>query len=357
LTAASKIAETQDFDYLVLIGRFNFFHLGHLMLLTRALARAKRVIVVLGSAFRPRSPKHPLLWKERKVTMERALEPTDAERLHFLPVRDYHDDDKWLADVISGVSKIVPTGSRVGIIGHSKDETSYYLKCFPQWEQVEISNYAGLNATDLRNVYYSDKPWAGKRDYLESKVPGNVLDLLDVFRDTPEYRGLCEWDASNKTERAKYAHLKHGYIYQTADAVVRCNDHVLLVRRAENPGAGLWALPGGHVETFEKILAAALRELSEETGLPFSAAFLKSHLADQDLFDATDRSEKGRVITHAFFFDLHEGACPDVTPSSESYEAKWVHVSELAGYEGLMFEDHFSILCRFLPFILMRGYA
>ena len=42
---------------------------------------------------------------------------------------------------------------------------------------------------------------------------------------------------------------------------------LLLVRRAHDPGAGLWSLPGGHVEPGETNEQAALREVAEETGL------------------------------------------------------------------------------------------
>ncbi|MEM7765996.1 MAG: NUDIX hydrolase [Pseudomonadota bacterium] len=45
------------------------------------------------------------------------------------------------------------------------------------------------------------------------------------------------------------------------------DNNVLLVRRAKPPRQGAWSLPGGHLEWGERAADAALRELSEETGV------------------------------------------------------------------------------------------
>lgn len=50
-------------------------------------------------------------------------------------------------------------------------------------------------------------------------------------------------------------------------AVCVRHGRLLLVQRARDPGAGLWAVPGGRVERGESVPAAVLRELEEETGL------------------------------------------------------------------------------------------
>ncbi|WP_370454586.1 NUDIX hydrolase [Paracoccus sp. M683] len=50
-------------------------------------------------------------------------------------------------------------------------------------------------------------------------------------------------------------------------AVTLRGGDVLLVRRRNPPDAGLWGFPGGHVDPGETALAAAARELREETGV------------------------------------------------------------------------------------------
>lgn len=44
-------------------------------------------------------------------------------------------------------------------------------------------------------------------------------------------------------------------------------DEVLLIRRGKAPREGEWSLPGGRIEWGETAAAAAMRELTEETGV------------------------------------------------------------------------------------------
>jgi ADP-ribose pyrophosphatase YjhB (NUDIX family)/predicted RNA-binding Zn-ribbon protein involved in translation (DUF1610 family) len=55
---------------------------------------------------------------------------------------------------------------------------------------------------------------------------------------------------------------------KVATAVLIENDgRVLLTRRVNEPGQGLWTLPAGFVDAGEDAMAAAVRECFEETGL------------------------------------------------------------------------------------------
>jgi 8-oxo-dGTP diphosphatase len=57
-------------------------------------------------------------------------------------------------------------------------------------------------------------------------------------------------------------------IKYTADVVVTTTDgYVLLIKRGWDPFAGMWALPGGHVDRGETSRAAGARELAEEAGV------------------------------------------------------------------------------------------
>jgi ADP-ribose pyrophosphatase YjhB (NUDIX family) len=77
-----------------------------------------------------------------------------------------------------------------------------------------------------------------------------------------------------------------------AIAAVTHEGRVLLVKRRNPPNAHTWGFPGGHVELGETALAAAARELSEETGV---IATPQGYLTN---IDVITRDETGAVQFH-----------------------------------------------------------
>jgi 8-oxo-dGTP diphosphatase len=70
---------------------------------------------------------------------------------------------------------------------------------------------------------------------------------------------------------------------------------VLLIRLKKSPLAGLWALPGGLIETGETLDAAAARILEEQTGVS------QVYLEQLYTFGRVDRDPLGRVVSVAYF--------------------------------------------------------
>lgn len=104
-----------------------------------------------------------------------------------------------------------------------------------------------------------------------------------------------------------------------ASACVWKDGKVLLVQRAKPP-LGLWSLPGGHVEFGETALAAAERELLEESGIT----------ADLTEFVGLYEIIRGKPAFH-YAIACYGGMwrSGEAQASSDALEARWLAPAEL----------------------------
>jgi len=111
-------------------------------------------------------------------------------------------------------------------------------------------------------------------------------------------------------------------------AVVMKNGKILLVKRAFEPGAGKWSIPGGLVELGEKLSEACAREMEEETGIEIEVLELIN------AFDMVDLDESGKVMYHYVLVDfLARPIGGEDKPSAEVTEMKWVTRDEAKGMD------------------------
>jgi bifunctional NMN adenylyltransferase/nudix hydrolase len=332
----------------VVIGRFQPFHNGHAMLLARALEVAPRVIVVLGSSFHARSPKNPFTWQERAAMIAATLTEQDRARVTCVPVRDYYDDKRWASAVQRAVKDNARDARSIALVGYFKDASSYYLNHFPQWNLVTCDNAPDIDATRVRRILFEAEDIDVSLRVVAGLIPTAVRQYLKAWALLPGYAPLVEEYRKVEGYKAAWKAAPYPPIFVTVDAVVKTAGHVLLIRRGDFPGKGLWALPGGFLDQHERLLAGALRELREETRLALLPSTLAESLVDVAVFDHPDRSLRGRTITHAHFFDLKMDKLPDVEGSDDAAHAQWVALDEIAAMEESFHDDHFHILDHFL---------
>ncbi|WP_080632487.1 nicotinate-nicotinamide nucleotide adenylyltransferase [Acinetobacter calcoaceticus] len=186
------------FDYLVFIGRFQPFHLAHMQTIEIALQQSHYVVLALGSAQMERNIKNPFLAIEREQMILSNFSLDEQKRIKFVHVVDVYNDEKWVKQVKSLVNGVIEPNSKVGLIGHFKDESSYYLKLFPEWIMVELDSLKdSISATPMREAYY--------RGEIQTEFfPVGTIRFLDEFQKTRVYQQLQqrfeEDDLSNLDE-------------------------------------------------------------------------------------------------------------------------------------------------------------
>ena len=94
-----------------------------------------------------------------------------------------------------------------------------------------------------------------------------------------------------------------------ATCIVEREGRILMIRRALQPGMGLWCMPGGYVDRGEVVEEAAAREVLEETGLVVKVERLVG------LF-----SEKGRPVIVAAFAATETGGALQAGPEAQKLD-------------------------------------
>lgn len=370
----------KKYDLAVFIGRFEPLTLGHEKVIQEALKQADAVAILIGSAGGNRSHRNPWLYSERQEMLRKAFPEAIAQhRIKMYPVEDSaYNDGAWVLDVQNTVAQSVKDlglkDPKIALVGHNKDNSSFYLKLFPQWDSIEVENVRSINATAVREKLFSTSLVTENGLFKDMLSPG-IIDYVTEFSKSTAYSDMVkeyEFVADYKNNVGVVdtslvpaelqdqlatvlpflkAKLKWPPIYTTTDAVVVQSGHILLIQRGHFPGKGLWALPGGFLNPNERIVDGVIRELKEETRIKVPVPVLKGSIVAQKVFDDPYRSSRGRTITHSFLFNLNsDHELPKVKAGSaasdqigpETLGCKWVPLSEVT--REMMFEDHYAII-------------
>jgi 8-oxo-dGTP diphosphatase len=101
----------------------------------------------------------------------------------------------------------------------------------------------------------------------------SAVPMVEAYRYCPECGGGLEARLLKAGEPHRLVCTRCGAILSldpkvAVGTIIRAEDtRIVLVRRAIEPGHGLWVFPGGYVDRGEEITEAARREAREEAGL------------------------------------------------------------------------------------------
>lgn len=365
-----------EYDVCVFLGRFRPLHSQHLYVILEALRCGKIVVIIVGSAFSARTERNPFNFHE-VVAMIRGAIPSDMQdRLFIQPQRDRASNERWVIDVQTTVQTVMSNNdiagtnetAKIALIGCAKDDTTFYLDLFPDWDGIMVPQAIMLSATEIREGLFqeggtvkSTLAWLNTTNYI---LPVSTRVFLRDFVESEDYRKLAKEIDYYRKYRKPYREFQqmmlreHGFEPEmpllTSDAVVIKSGKIALIERKHIPGAGLLALPGGFIQPGETHLKAVLRELREETRIKVPDAVLLGSLVHRERFEDRYRSSRGRVITEAFLFHLAPGGdFPRMSGRDDAKKAFWMPISEIRS--EIMFDDHSSIIEKCLAVLDQKG--
>lgn len=109
-------------------------------------------------------------------------------------------------------------------------------------------------------------------------------------------------------------------------ALILDGSRVLLVERGKPPLVGHWSVPGGIVETGERLEDALVREVWEETGLNVTADSIAT-VFERIMYDDSGGFEYHYVLID-FYCTMRGG---ELRPGDDAQRAQWFEIDELSG--------------------------
>jgi len=127
-------------------------------------------------------------------------------------------------------------------------------------------------------------------------------------------------------------------------ALIFRRNSILLIERGREPLKGYWSIPGGVLETGERIHDGLRREVREETGLEVTPLSLV------EIFERILNDDRGRPEYHYVLLDyLCKVTGGELRPGDDACRAEWVPTRRVATYPltqgtGAVIEKAFT--CR-----------
>ncbi|MCX6670582.1 MAG: nicotinamide-nucleotide adenylyltransferase [Euryarchaeota archaeon] len=147
------------------IGRFQPFHLGHLLLLQRLTTQYEEMIIGIGSSQYHDTPDNPFSETERYQMISRSLDTEGIHNYRIVSIPDIHNPPKWVDHVCSIVSDFDLIIANNPFTRKLFSKKGYLVKGTKYFDR---KRYSGK---EVRRRMIQDEPWA-------DLVPKAVYDLI-----------------------------------------------------------------------------------------------------------------------------------------------------------------------------------
>ena len=172
------------YDTGMIIGRFQPFHLGHSIILDRALDQCNKVIIVIGSAQESGTPLNPLSAAEREqIIIDSFVNRLDSDSLEKIDFVHLKDRENWSNDSSFGEYVINAIMHEVGLIpnvifeGKESSRNNWFDTV--DIDIVQISrNRCTASGTEIREAIYN-----GYKSVWELQCAPGTEASFDIIRE------------------------------------------------------------------------------------------------------------------------------------------------------------------------------
>ncbi len=155
------------------IGRFQPFHLGHLLLLQRLSPQYEEIIIGIGSSQYQDTIDNPFSESERNRMITRSLQSADIKNYRIVSIPDIHNPPKWVDHVCSIVNDFDVVIANNPLTRSLFSEKGYLVKGTAYFDR---KRYSGK---EIRRRIVHDEPW---KDLVPPVVSDLILEINGVSR-------------------------------------------------------------------------------------------------------------------------------------------------------------------------------
>lgn len=153
----------------LIVGRFQPFHKGHLFLIKKALEKADKIIIGIGSS-NILDINNPIDFETRKKVIKAVFykEKIEDKLLKIVPLDDFFDDKKWLANLKKQVGKFDLA------LGHNEWTNIILKKAGYRVLEVDYLKRGLYEGWRIRKLIKEGKRW-------QNRVPKYIVSWLHGF--------------------------------------------------------------------------------------------------------------------------------------------------------------------------------
>ena len=241
------------------IGRAKLPHIGHISYLKALWEKGYKLVIANGSCYTINSDNPIQVFEvQAMLALSLRLEGVPADDFTFVPVPDFHDNDKWRA-FVTGMPNFCLINALATDNPRGTEALGDAVKGMELLERDIITDEIDINATRLRAAVRDNNIGVWEK-YAATGTKAFLAASGDFYRIANAVLGKDTDFEQGRQCVDLFMFVHDGFRWQ-----------VVLGNRRDKPGkdfVGYLASPGGGIEDYESPIQAALHEASEETGIP-----------------------------------------------------------------------------------------